>query len=101
MPDFSFEECAPGPVVGFDEAGCGPWAGPVVAAAALLIREKFPQDLALQIQDSKKLTSLKREKIFSRLQALEGEACFLGIGQCSVEEIDILNIRQAASRAME
>ena len=101
MPDFSFEKSAQGPVVGFDEAGCGSWAGPVVAGAALLVRDKFPQDLALQIQDSKKLTSLKREKIFSRLQALEGDACFLGIGQCSVEEIDTLNIRQAASLAME
>ena len=101
MPDFSFEQAHSGYVVGFDEAGCGPWAGPVVAAAAILVKEKFPPELAYQINDSKKLTAIKREKIFSHLNILEGESCFLSVGMCSVEEIDALNIREAAIRAME
>jgi ribonuclease HII len=101
MPDFSFEQAHSGYVVGFDEAGCGPWAGPVVAAAAVLVKEKFPPELACQINDSKKLTAIKREKIFSHLNILEGESCFLSVGMCSVEEIDALNIREAAIRAME
>ena len=101
MPDFSFEQAHSGYVVGFDEAGCGPWAGPVVAAAAILVKEKFPPELACQINDSKKLTAIKREKIFSHLNILEGESCFLSVGMCSVEEIDALNIREAAIRAME
>lgn len=101
MPDFSFEQAHSGYVVGFDEAGCGPWAGPVVAAAAILVKEKFPPELACQINDSKKLTAIKREKIFSHLTLLEGEFCFLSVGICSVEEIDALNIREAAIRAME
>jgi ribonuclease HII len=101
MPDFSFEQAHSGYVVGFDEAGCGPWAGPVVAAAAILVKEKFPPELACQINDSKKLTTIKREKIFSHLNILEGESCFLSVGMCSVEEIDALNIREAAIRAME
>lgn len=101
MPDFSFEEAHSGYVVGFDEVGCGPWAGPVVAAAAVLTREKFPPELACQINDSKKLTAAKREKIFSLLYALEGDVCFLSVGMCSVEEIDTLNIREAGVRAME
>ena len=63
--------------------------------------EKFPPELACQINDSKKLTAIKREKIFSHLNILEGESCFLSVGMCSVEEIDALNIREAAIRAME
>lgn len=101
MPDFSLEKACSGYVTGFDEAGCGPWAGPLVAGAVLLIREKLPQDLACQINDSKKLTSLKREKIFNHLMNLEGEACFSAMGICSVNEIDASNIRKAAMCAME
>jgi ribonuclease HII len=101
MPNFDFEDQCSGYVVGFDEAGCGPWAGPVVAGAVLLLREKFPSDVACQINDSKKLTALKREKIFSALNSLQGHCCYLSVGICSVEEIEVLNIRRAAEQAME
>ena len=77
------------PVAGVDEAGRGPWAGPVVAAAIIL-----PADFALSgplsVDDSKKLSEKKREAIFEQLVALPH-----GIGQASVDEIDQLNILQA------
>ena len=79
MPDFSFEQAHSGYVVGFDEAGCGPWAGPVVAAAAILVKEKFPPELACQINDSKKLTAIKGEKIFSHLALLHHHHFFPNI----------------------
>ena len=101
MPDFSFEETCSGCVIGFDEAGCGPWAGPLVAGAVLLIREKLPQALVCRIDDSKKLTPLKRERIFNDLMNLEGKACFFATGICSASEIDALNVRKAAICAIE
>lgn len=100
-PDFHIEEQYDGIVAGFDEVGCGPWAGPVVAGGVVLIREKIPHELASQIQDSKKLTPLKRLKVFQALKALEGTAVFWAVGLCSVREIEALNIRQAALKAME
>jgi ribonuclease HII len=82
------------PVAGVDEAGRGPWAGPVVAAAIIL-----PADFALSgplsVDDSKKLSEKKREAIFEQLVALPH-----GIGQASVDEIDQLNILQATFLAM-
>ena len=81
------------PVFGVDEAGRGPWAGPVVAAAICL-----PADFdlaALPVNDSKKLTAKKREALFEKLIALPH-----GIGAASVEEIDKLNILQATYLAM-
>ncbi|MGI4852119.1 MAG: ribonuclease HII [Janthinobacterium lividum] len=100
MPDFSFENKASGFVVGFDEVGCGPWAGPVVAGAALLIFDKIPAVLLSQINDSKKLTPLKRQKIYDFVQEGEGDFCITATGQASLEEIERLNIRQASFLAM-
>ena len=80
------------PLAGVDEAGCAPLAGPVVAAAVILDREKFPRG----IDDSKKLTLEVREAIFGRLQKVAA----IGIGICSVEEIDHLNIYWARMTAM-
>lgn len=77
-------------VFGVDEAGRGPWAGPVVAAAISL-----PADFALDVDDSKKLTAKKRDILFDTLVALPH-----GIGAASVEEIDSLNILQATYLAM-
>lgn len=78
------------PVFGVDEAGRGPWAGPVVAAAICL-----PADFDLGVDDSKKLTAKKREALFEKLIALPH-----GIGVSSVAEIDKLNILQATYLAM-
>lgn len=77
-------------VFGVDEAGRGPWAGPVVAAAICL-----PADFDLGVDDSKKLTAKKRDALFEQLVALPH-----GLGAASVEEIDAMNILQATHLAM-
>lgn len=98
MPTLEIESQFIGPVGGVDEVGRGPWAGPVVAAAAIFI-EAPPHSLLQEIQDSKKLSSLKREKIYKEL--LELENFHYGVGIASVEEIDELNILKATFLAME
>ena len=98
MPDFSYEQQHPGMVCGVDEAGRGPWAGPVVAGAAVLDAATLPDDLRRGLDDSKKLKAVKREALLERLQATPGVR--LGMGIASVEEIDRLNILQATFLAM-
>ena len=95
MPDFLFEHDAGGLVAGIDEAGRGPWAGPVVAAAVVLL-PSVPEALLTRIDDSKKLTEARREELFDPLQA----AAEIGVGRASVEEIDALNILKATHLAM-
>lgn len=85
---------APGLVAGVDEAGRGPLAGPVVAAAVILDDLNPIAGLA----DSKKLTALRREKLFDEIRAKA--LCFC-IAEASVEEIDRLNILQATMQAMQ
>jgi len=82
-----------GLVAGVDEAGRGPLAGPVVAAAVIL------DDLhpIKGLNDSKKLTPLRREKLYDEIRA---KALCCSIAQASVEEIDRLNILQATLLAM-
>jgi ribonuclease HII len=80
------------PLAGVDEAGCAPLAGPVVAAAVVLDREKFPRG----IDDSKKLDLDTREAIYGRLQ----KVARIGVGMASVEEIDQINIYWARMLAM-
>jgi ribonuclease HII len=84
----------PGLVAGVDEAGRGPLAGPVVAAAVILDELKPIRGL----KDSKVLTALKRERLFDEIHA---KALCLSIAQASVEEIDTLNILQATMLAMK
>ena len=91
-PDFSFEAQIGGRVAGVDEAGRGPLAGPVTAAAVVLDPAAIPQGL----NDSKKLTARKRGEL---LQALLVSA-EVSLGWASVEEIDALNIRNATFLAM-
>ncbi|WP_309681556.1 ribonuclease HII [Polaromonas sp.] len=83
----------PGLMAGVDEAGRGPLAGPVVAAAVILDELNPIQGLA----DSKKLTVLRREKLYDEIRA---KALCCSIAQASVEEIDSLNILQATLLAM-
>jgi len=83
----------PGLVAGVDEAGRGPLAGPVVAAAVILDDRAPVRGLA----DSKALTALKRERLFEEIHA---KALALCIAEASVEEIDRLNILQATLLAM-
>lgn len=83
-----------GLVAGVDEAGRGPLAGSVVAAAVIL------DDLhpIAGLADSKKLTALKRAKLYDEIRA---KALCVGVGEASVDEIDRLNILQATMLAMQ
>src|SRR5690606_4702471 len=84
-------------VVGIDEAGRGPLAGPVVAAAVCLSIERLPSDLRDGLDDSKKLTAEKRERLAELLPRYAETA----IGRAEVEEIDRINILQASLLAMK
>lgn len=82
-----------GLIAGVDEAGRGPLAGPVVAAAVILDDRYAIQGLA----DSKKLSARRREALFDEIRA---KALCCSVAQASVEEIDELNILQATLLAM-
>src|SRR5690349_20767231 len=89
---FKLEVDFPQPLAGVDEAGCAPLAGPVVAAACILNRDKFPRG----IDDSKNLPIEKRESIYAKLVKVSA----WGVGVASVEEIDQINIYWARMLAM-
>jgi ribonuclease HII len=90
----SFSWDLPGLIAGVDEAGRGPLAGPVVAAAVILDDLKPIKGL----NDSKVLSAARREKLFDEIRA---KALCCSIAQASVEEIDSLNILQATMLAMQ
>lgn len=92
-PDMMLEAACPGPVCGVDEAGRGPWAGPVSAGAVILDPARVPKGL----NDSKKLTVKAREAL--ELEIMESAIAW-GVGFASVEEIAELNILHAAGLAM-
>lgn len=102
MPDYAIERARGGLVAGSDEAGRGPLAGPVVAAAVILIPERMSADLMAAIDDSKRLKPAVREKIATRLLACarHGDGVFAAIAASSVTEIDRINILQASLSAM-
>lgn len=85
-----------GPVAGVDEAGRGPWAGPVAAAAAVLDPDDLPHLLAMGLDDSKRVTPRRRAALALRLR--ERHAC--AIAWASVAEIDALDILRATDLAM-
>ncbi|MDP9413236.1 MAG: ribonuclease HII [Pseudomonadota bacterium] len=91
-PCFKIEKNYPEPLAGVDEAGCAPLAGPVVAAAVVLDRARFPRG----IDDSKALPAKERESVYSKLRKLAR----IGVGIATVEEIDRLNIYWARMLAM-
>jgi len=93
MPDLSLEAGCPAPVCGVDEAGRGPWAGPVSAGAVILDPDNIPAGL----NDSKLLSEKARERLEPEIKA---RALAWGVGLASVEEIDQLNILQATGLAM-
>ncbi len=96
MPHYIFEarwlKTIPGPIAGVDEAGRGPLAGPVVAAAVILEKKRIPKG----IDDSKQMTAEAREDLYLRIMA----SAIVGVGEASVDEIDLVNIRQATHLAM-
>jgi len=101
VPDFDLEENARAMgfhlIAGVDEAGRGPWAGPVVAGAAMLDVHSLPSVLRDGLDDSKKLSAKKREDLFGLLS----DCSAIGIGISEAGEIDEINILQASFRAME
>ena len=92
-PSYKFDQVYKTPIVGVDEVGRGPLAGPVISAAIVLNKEKIPEG----INDSKKLSKKKREVINEELISQHKFA----IGIASVEEIDKINILQASLLAMK
>jgi len=96
MPSFDFEDQIRAPrgarIAGVDEAGRGPLAGPVVAAAVVLSRDLLPEGL----RDSKLLSATRRDAL---LQLILDQA-EVGIGLATVEEIDEINILRASHLAM-
>jgi len=97
MPHYIYEsrllKTMTGPICGVDEAGRGPLAGPVVAAAVILNRKRMPKGL----NDSKQLSEEDREALFPQIMDM---AVAVGVGEASVGEIDLVNIRQATHLAM-
>lgn len=93
-PDYLLERACPAPVCGVDEAGKGPWAGPVAAAAVILDPARIPDGL----DDSKKLTAKARARLEAEIKA---EATAWSVAFASVEEIAELNIHWATGLAMQ
>ncbi len=97
MPHYIYEsrllKTMTGPICGVDEVGRGPLAGPVVAAAVILDRTRIPKGL----NDSKLLREQDREALYPRILEM---AVAVGVGEASVDEIDLVNIRQATHLAM-
>lgn len=79
-------------IAGIDEAGRGPLAGPIVAAAVILDPENVPQGL----NDSKKLGAVKRELLFDQIMS----TCHVAIAMLNAQTIDRINIRQATLSCM-
>ena len=89
----SYQNHINGYICGIDEVGRGCIAGPVTAAAVILNPQKIPSGL----NDSKKLNLKNREKIFHSIQ----DTCTFCVAHSSVEEIDQINILQAALLSMK
>ena len=92
-PSYKFDQAYETPIIGVDEVGRGPLAGPVISAAIILNKEKIPEG----INDSKKLSKKKREVINEELISQHSFAICIA----SVEEIDKINILQASLLAMK
>jgi ribonuclease HII len=92
-PNLTLEKLHPGPVCGVDEAGRGPWAGPVCAGAVILHPRRIPEG----VNDSKKLSAKARERLEIEIKSV---AVAWGVGFASVEEIAELNILHATGVAM-
>lgn len=93
LPDYSHESSVSGLVAGADEAGRGPWAGPVVAAAVIL----DTGDIPVGLNDSKKLSEARREALFD---IIHEKALAVGVAEGSLEAIEERNILHASLDAM-
>jgi ribonuclease HII len=101
MPNWEIEDKYSGVVCGIDEAGRGPWVGPVVAGAVVFLQRDVDEKLLQNLNDSKKLSAKKRKMLYDLLLEEEKKHKILcGIGEASAQEIDELNILQATFLAM-
>jgi ribonuclease HII len=101
MPDFAIERGCAGVVCGIDEAGRGPLAGPVVAAAVIIDRRRFRGELRGALDDSKALSREVRESCYRALFAgARIGAVKIGVGAAGRGEIDRINILRASLLAM-
>lgn len=100
-PSFDLENQHNAIVVGIDEAGCGPWAGPVIAGACIFINKEIDSSILRAINDSKALSAKKRDLIFEHLVNLPHTHFCYGIGIASVDEIDQLLLGSATRLAMK
>ena len=93
----NFDQQFAAPVCGIDEVGRGPLAGPVVSACVLIPEENLDNSIWQHITDSKKISAMKREKLFEPMK----ELCFYGIAEATCQEIDQFNIHHATLLAMK
>jgi len=96
MPDFEYEHGFNGAVIGFDEVGRAPLAGPVVAACVYIPDNAYGADIWTRVNDSKKISKTKRIAMVGEIKAHS----ICAIGECSPREIEELNISQASFEAM-
>ena len=102
MPDFSIEKQFTDPVIGLDEVGRGPLAGPVISCGCYFKSYTAQENFYNLIGDSKKLSEKKREVSFKFLQNLKKEEIIdYHLGIANVEEIDKLNILEATKLSMK
>ena len=102
MPDFSIEQKLNKPVIGLDEVGRGPLAGPVISCGCCFKNYTIHESFYNFIGDSKKITEKKRILSFKFLQNLKKEGIIdYHLGIANVEEIDNLNILEATKLSMK
>ena len=101
MPDFKIELSLPTPVIGIDEVGRGPLAGPVVSCACIFLDYSIDQSQLFFFDDSKKLSLKKRKDAFHIIYDLKKiKKIQYALGFATVNEIDSLNILEATKVSM-
>ena len=102
MLDFVIEKSLPGPVIGLDDVGRGPIAGPVVSCGCFFHNYDYLQDELNFVNDSKKLSPKKRNLIFLKLiKLLKNNLLVYKLGMASVKEIEEINILEATKLSMK
>ena len=102
MPNFDTELSLIKPVIGIDEVGRGPLAGPVISCACVFFNYSIKKYNLNILNDSKKLTKTKREKALKLIYKLKSNKILkFSLGYASVNEIDSLNILEATKLSMQ
>ena len=102
MPNFDAEISLEKPVIGIDEVGRGPLAGPIVSCACIFFDYSIPKDKLIILDDSKKLTRSKRLKAIKLIfEFKQNNIINFALGSASVEEIDAINILEATKLSMQ